>query len=169
MANESIKKLTYGGLMTALVFVGTYLSRVPLASGQAYIHAGDSMIFIAAIFLGWRYGAFAAGVGSALADILLSYSVFAPYTFVIKAIMAIIVARSVASSAKSLNPKSIVGMILAGVWMVLAYQVPYYYLIKPDFNVNLLTIAPFDALQAVTGIVVACAILAALRKTKLFK
>ncbi|MCT4544750.1 MAG: ECF transporter S component [Vallitalea sp.] len=89
--NEYIKKITYTGLMTALILLSTMSLKVPVPFTNGYIHLGDSMIFIAAILLGSICGAFAAGVGSALADILLGFPHWAIPTLIIKAIMAAIV------------------------------------------------------------------------------
>ncbi|MFZ5944944.1 MAG: ECF transporter S component [Bacillota bacterium] len=85
------KKLTFGGLMIALVFVTTFSVKIPIPFTQGYIHAGDSMIFIAAILLGWKYGAIAGGVGSALADVLGGYANWAIPTLIIKTLMGALV------------------------------------------------------------------------------
>ncbi|WP_113674234.1 ECF transporter S component [Vallitalea guaymasensis] len=89
--SSDIKKITYTGLMTALVLLATLVIKVPVPFTNGYIHLGDSMIFIAAILLGWRYGAFAAGVGSALADVIGGYAHWAIPTLIIKALMGAIV------------------------------------------------------------------------------
>lgn len=82
-----MRSLTYGSLMMALVFIATYSVRIPIPFTQGYIHPGDSMIFIAALLFGWRFGALVGGFGSALADILGGYAHWAFPTLVIKGIM----------------------------------------------------------------------------------
>jgi len=91
MTSNETKKITFGGLMVALVFVTTFSIKIPVPFTQGYIHAGDSMIFIAAILLGWKYGALAGGVGSALADILGGYANWAIPTLLIKTVMGALV------------------------------------------------------------------------------
>jgi len=91
MTNNQTKRLTFGGLMVALVFVTTFSIKIPVPFTQGYIHAGDSMIFIAAILLGWKYGAIAGGVGSALADALGGYANWVIPTIIIKTIMGALV------------------------------------------------------------------------------
>ena len=91
MDNNFTKQITYTGIMTALVFLATYLIKIPLPYTGGYIHLGDSMVFIAGILLGRKRGAFAAGVGSALADIFAGYVVWALPTLIIKAFMAYII------------------------------------------------------------------------------
>ncbi|MFZ7102038.1 MAG: ECF transporter S component [Peptococcaceae bacterium] len=87
MQNNAARKITFGGLMIALVFVTTFSVKIPIPFTQGYIHAGDSMIFVAAVLLGWKYGAIAGGVGSALADILGGYANWALPTLIIKSVM----------------------------------------------------------------------------------
>jgi uncharacterized membrane protein len=92
---EQTKKLTYTGIMTALVFIATFAIRIPIPFTDGYVHLGDCMIFLAALLLGWKYGAFAAGVGSMLADLLGGYPHWALPTLVIKALMALLVALAI--------------------------------------------------------------------------
>ena len=82
------KKVSYTGVMTALVFVGTFIITIPIPFGNGYIHLGDGFVFLAGIFLGPIYGALAAGLGSALADLQAGYAIWAFPTFLIKALMA---------------------------------------------------------------------------------
>ena len=82
-----VRTLTYGSLMMALVFIATYSIRIPIPFTQGYIHPGDSMIFVASILFGWRFGALVGGFGSAFADILGGYAHWAFPTLIIKGIM----------------------------------------------------------------------------------
>ncbi len=92
MNNFNVRRLTYGGLMTALVFATTAIvPQIPIPFSEGYIHTGDSMIFVTSILLGWRYGVFAGGVGSAMADLFLGYAHWALPTLIIKGIMGAIV------------------------------------------------------------------------------
>lgn len=92
MDSFNVRKLTYGGLMTALVFVATaIIPQIPIPFTEGYVHTGDSMIFVASILLGWKYGVIAGGVGSAMADLFLGYSHWALPTLIIKGIMGAIV------------------------------------------------------------------------------
>lgn len=91
---DRTKKITFTGIMTALVFVSTFIIKIPIPATEGYIHLGDCMVFLSALLLGWKYGAFAAGVGSMLAD-LIGYPHWALPTLVIKALMAMLVALAV--------------------------------------------------------------------------
>lgn len=77
-------------LFTALTCIFTMAIKIDVPMTSGYIHPGDSMVFLSAIFLPWPYGIFAAGVGSMLADILLGYGIWAPPTLIIKSLMAFV-------------------------------------------------------------------------------
>lgn len=79
---SSTKNLVMNALMVALVFLATYFTKIATPVGP--FNLGDTVIFITAIYLGRRSGFIAGAVGSALADIAMSYMVFAPVTFFVK-------------------------------------------------------------------------------------
>ena len=89
MRNLSVKKLTLAGVMAALVFVMTWVPKIPVPATGGYVHLGDGAIFLAALLLG-PLGIPAAAIGSGLADILGGYMVYALPTMVIKALVALI-------------------------------------------------------------------------------
>lgn len=87
MKKQSLLKMTAGGMLTAFVLLATLLLRIPLPYG--YAHLGDGVIFLSALLVG-PYAALIAGLGSALADILGGYGLYALPTFCIKAGMGLI-------------------------------------------------------------------------------
>ena len=52
--------MVYTALMAALIFVATYLIKIPNPATGGYSHMGDCMIFIAVVMLGRRNGSMAA-------------------------------------------------------------------------------------------------------------
>ena len=89
-SDNNTSGLVYTALMICLVLLGTVLFRIPVPMTQGYVHLGDTMIFLGVLMLGKRHGAAAAGLGSALADILGGYAFWAPWTLVIKSLMAFV-------------------------------------------------------------------------------
>ena len=87
MKTKKIRRLTAGGMLAALVAVFTAYVSVPIAGG--YFHPGDAMIALSAAVLG-PYAAIPAAIGSALADLLAGYTIYAPFTFVIKGLVGLI-------------------------------------------------------------------------------
>ena len=77
------KKIALRGLLFAAVTGATMLS-VPVPGFRLYFNFGEGIIYTAAILLGPAWGAAAGGIGASLADILLGYPLWAPFTLIIK-------------------------------------------------------------------------------------
>ena len=92
MKHQKLYRLVLAALFAALIFVATNIIHIPTPGTNGYVNLGDCMVLLGAFLLGPVYGAAAGGIGSALADILSGYAVFAPGTFVIKALIAVIAA-----------------------------------------------------------------------------
>lgn len=104
----------FTGLMTALVFLMTYIIKIPVPYTSGYIHLGDSMIFLSVMVVGPFYGAFAAGVGSMLSDLAAGYAQYALPTLVIKALMAMVMGLVMSGTGKR---RAVVSAgIVAAVW-----------------------------------------------------
>ena len=88
---SNIRTLTYTALMTAFVFITTSVIKIPIPFTNGYIHAGDTAIFLGGILLGPVHGAVAAGIGSAMADLLGGYAHWALPTLLITGLMGFIV------------------------------------------------------------------------------
>lgn len=78
------KQLAFTALFAALCCVGTAVIAIPLPNG--YFNVGDVFVLLSAWCLGPLYGSLAAGLGSALADIVGGFAIYAPATFFIKAL-----------------------------------------------------------------------------------
>ncbi|MGL5255629.1 MAG: ECF transporter S component [Proteocatella sp.] len=111
VSNEQTNKLVMTGLMTAMVTIATMFLMVPVPFTGGYIHLGDSMIFLSVLLLGWKRGGFAAGIGSMMADLFAGYANWAPWTLVIKLLMAVIMGICIEASQK--DKKNIVGVSFA--------------------------------------------------------
>ncbi|MFV0528156.1 MAG: ECF transporter S component [Lachnospiraceae bacterium] len=85
---KKTKKLVWTALFATLTFVATYAIRVPVPATQGYVHPGDALVILSGIFLGPWFGAAAAGLGSAMSDLLGGYAYYAPITLLIKALVA---------------------------------------------------------------------------------
>jgi uncharacterized membrane protein len=114
----NVEKLILTGLMTALVTVTTIVIAIPIPFTNGYIHPGDSMIFLAVLILGRGRGALAAGVGSALADVILGYVVWAPFTLAIKGFMAFAAGLIIEKCAENRRNFVISCTSLIGVWIL---------------------------------------------------
>ena len=161
---DQTKKLVMTGLMTALVAVATMVLPIPIPGTTGYINLGDGIIFLSILILGWRYAAFAGGVGAGLADLLLGSAVWAPWTLVIKACMAVIVGLFLRGQEETVGKlRSTAGMAVAVVWMVCGYYVAEG-VIYGNWAAPIIGV-PWNLLQGAVGVVLASVIAAALEKT----
>lgn len=121
---KSVKNLVMAAMLAAICFVVTAMIKLPSPLG-GYINIGDSVVLFAGLFISPVYAFFAAGIGSALADILSGYIIYAPATFVIKGIMALIAYFCYKALVKKTTPfKSRLACgALAELFMVAGYYV----------------------------------------------
>jgi len=102
MRDNTLKKLIMNGLMTALVFLATYFTRIPtMILPGGYFNIGDAVIILASVLLGPAGGLAAGAVGSALADIAAAALLFAPITFVVKGLEGLVVGLLTSKIRKS--------------------------------------------------------------------
>lgn len=144
------KKLVMTAMLAALTCAATMIIKIPTPL-KGYINPGDSMVLISGWILSPAHGFFAAAFGSALADIFSGYIVYAPATFVIKGVMALI-AHSVlkAKRKKGMLASQIIGGVTAELTMIGGYflfEGFLYGFIPSVANI------PANAMQGLAGII----------------
>jgi len=82
-------RLVSSGLWAAIVTVATIVIAIPTPT-RGYVNLGDCFVDLGALILGGPWGAAAAAVGSAIADLAAGYSIYAPASFIIKGLMALV-------------------------------------------------------------------------------
>lgn len=150
MIKNRTQKIVFTSLIAALTCVTTMAVKIPTPLG-GYVNLGDAIVLLSAVFLSPLYATFAAGVGSALADLFSGYALYAPATFVIKALMALI-AYAVIKSFRGKTPvlARALGALLAAVFMVAGYYIFEGFLY--GFGASLVNI-PANAIQGAVGAV----------------
>ncbi len=122
-----IRDLALGGILTALVFIGTYFIqiRLPISVNGGLVHLGNVVLFTAAILYGPRQGAVAGAFGMGLFDILSGWGAWAPFTFLIRGGMGYVIGRvSHSGDREGKNPLWNLLGILGGT----ALMIPGYYI-----------------------------------------
>ncbi len=84
-----LQRLNLISLFAAMTFVITLVVSIPLPL-IGYFNLSDATIFLGAIFIDPLGGAIAGAIGASLADITLGYGAYAPFTFFIKFIEALV-------------------------------------------------------------------------------
>lgn len=124
MRNSKFQKYIYACMLAALCCVATMAIRVPTIGTNGYVNIGDTIVLMCAWLIGGVYGALAAGIGSAMADLLAGYGAYVPGTFVIKFLMALVAAYIInhIKDGKAMKQvKYIASGIVAEAIMVIGY------------------------------------------------
>ncbi len=123
LKNKRILKPVYSALFAALIFSSTQFILIPLPFG--YLNFGDCFVLLSAVIVGGPYAIMASAIGTALADVLSGYTVYAPATLIIKSLMVIaITAITKIGTDKSRKIKTIfkaTGAAVAELIMVCGY------------------------------------------------
>ena len=166
MKNQKLKTTIISALFAALICVATMVVKIPTPL-NGYINLGDCVILVAAFTLPCGYGFLAAGIGSALADVLSGYTAYAPATFVIKGLMVLVV-FAVTKLLKTNKPNliKVLSGVLAELWMVLGYYIfeGFMYGFAPS-----LANIPMNLIQGVAGLILAVILIKVLEKQKVLE
>lgn len=152
------------GIMIALVYLATYLIKVPSLNG--YTHLGDCMIFISVLVLGIRRGAFAGGVGAALADLLGGYIIWIIPTFFIKFFMGIIMGIITEKMLSNIKYGWIFGSIMGGAFQIIAYTTVKIFLFGIGYA---LASVVSLTLQTISGVAIAILLVSILDKSGIIR
>lgn len=148
---NSTQRIVMAALLAALACVATMIIKIP-SPLKGYLNLGDCVVLIAGWMLSPMYGFLAAGLGSALADLFSGYVVYAPATFIIKGIMALIAFYGFKLLHKRLGdlPSRIISGTVAEIVMILGYFVfeGFMYGFGPSV-VNI----PANGVQGIAGLV----------------
>ena len=118
----TVKEICLTALFTALVFVMTFVPKIPIPLG--YAHLGNAAVFLGVILIGRRNGAIAGSIGSGLADLIGGFAIWIVPTLIIKYVMAMIFAYAGGQTQPgsfSISRRSILGLVLSCFWMVTSY------------------------------------------------
>lgn len=107
------------GLMSALVFVGTYFFKIPTAFG--YTHLGDCMIILTVCLFGTRRGVLAGAIGAGLADFIGGYAVWVLPTMLMKSLWALILGTIMYKLMPDKKFSWLIGAIIGGVIHTIGY------------------------------------------------
>ncbi|MBQ9861070.1 MAG: ECF transporter S component [Clostridia bacterium] len=165
--NNKTKKIVMAALMAALTCVATMIIKIP-SPLKGYVNLGDCIVLVAGWMLSPTYGFLAAGLGSALADVFSGYMTYAPATFVIKGVMALVAFYGFRFLRKKLGnlPCGILSGVAAELVMILGYFVfeGFLYGFLPS-AVNI----PANAVQAALGVVIGVLLAKVFEKSKIMK
>lgn len=118
--NMDTKEIVLMGLMIALIWIAGSIIKIPSLGG--FVHIGDCMVFLSVIVLGKKKGAVTSAIGMFLVDVLGGYYLWAPFTLVIKGVMAYIAGSIIEKlNGQRDSIKYLSGFLISGIFMVAAY------------------------------------------------
>lgn len=162
MRNKT-KTIAISALLTAIVCIATMIIKIP-SPLKGYVNLGDCVVLLSGWMLPLPYGFLAAGLGSALADVFSGYIIYAPATFIIKGLMAVVAYYVFNGIKLSKIAARIISAVLAETVMVLGYYIfeGFMYGFIPS-AVNILP----NAVQGVAGIIIGVILIQIFEKRKI--
>lgn len=161
------RDIVWIGQLATLCIVATFI-KIPFGSG-AMVNLGTGFIFISGILFGGVYTGLAAAIGSAFYDVLMGFSAYTIWSFIIKGIAGFIMGYI----AKGMWPEdelsrknwmlfAIGGAILTSLWTLVAYFLAWWQVIG-SFNVAITNI-PASLMTTAVGFILAAFLVIPLKK-----
>lgn len=162
---DTTQRIVRAALLAALTCVATMIIKIP-SPLKGYLNLGDCVVLLAGWMLPPVYGALAAGLGSGLADLFLGYVVYAPATFVIKGLMALVAFCGVKWMHGKLGnlPTRIISGSAAEIIMILGYFL--FEGVLYGFGPSLVNI-PANAVQGIVGAILGIVLINVFKKSKI--
>ncbi|MCC8067882.1 MAG: ECF transporter S component [Clostridiales bacterium] len=164
MNKNATKKLVLAALFAALTCVATMSIRIPIYGTQGYIHPGDALVILCGVFLDPVSALLAAGIGSALADLLGGYFIYVPITFAIKGLIAFCSSQLYHGHLGThLHPQAAVAFcgIIDIIFVALGYCLCEIFLY--GFPAAIASV-PSNIVQGISGLIIASVLYPLLRK-----
>lgn len=162
---KTTQKIVTSAMLATLVLITTIIIKIP-SPFRGYLNFGDGAVLVCGWILSPLCAFFAAGIGSALADIFSGYIIYAPATFIIKGLMALVASFSL----KLINKKSpslpcrLIGCVIAEIIMVIGYFL--FESILYGFEPSIINI-PANAVQGIFGLIIGSLLIKAFEKGKI--
>ncbi len=163
MKESNLKTLIRYSVLMALTTVMTMVIHIPTVGTNGYLNLGDMVVFIAALTMGKKAGFIVGGLGSALADLLLGYTHYAPITFIVKGLEGYIAGRILETNIGKEKP--IIATTIGGIFMAFGYFVPEIFM----YGKGAVASIPGNVAQGLLGAISSVILYAALKRTKALK
>lgn len=166
MNNKKLNELTLAAMFAALTCVATMIIKIPTPGTSGYVHLGDTFVILCGIFLGPAHGFLAAGMGSALSDLLGGYFQYVPITFLVKGVVAVVVHfvyHKLTNTIKVPVAKCIISGFFSTILVALGYFTFEIFLYGPAA----ITSIPANLVQGLSGLVISSILLPILLKVHL--
>lgn len=162
---KNLTLMVTAAVLAALTCVETMVVQIPMPL-KGYVNLGDVMVLTSVWLIGSPWGVAAAGIGSAMADLLTGYAYYAPATLIIKALMAVAAFYIAKCFMNASYFKSLVGKVIGGA-VAEIIMVAGYFVYDIIFYSNVATAAAGilgNAIQGAVGLIAGVLLTVALEK-----
>ena len=163
MSDKKIRKLVISAMMAALTYIATMVIQIP-SPMNGYVNLGDCFVLLSGWLLGPWYGGAAAGIGSMLTDLLSGYGHYAPGTFVIKGLDALVAALLFRTMGRTSTAALVSGLV--GEAIMVAGYFGYAALLLGK-GLGAAASIPGNLVQAALGLLIGFLLLKVLQKTRI--
>ena len=151
--NSNLRKIVIAALFAALACVATMSIRIPTLGTGGYIHPGDAIVILCGVVLGPGWGLLAAGIGSAMADLLGGYFIYVPITFVIKGAVAF-AAGSIYQKIGTSPKTRYTAVVLGGICDIILVAGGYFICEIPLYSAaSAAASIPANIIQGISGLI----------------
>lgn len=166
------RDIIFVGIFAALCVIATTV-KIPLPTG-GMVHLGTACLFTIAILFGGVYAGLSGAIGSAFFDLMMGFSPYTVWSFVIKGgagLIAGVIAKGLwpdqsfnrNSLTSSWLLKAVLGCVLAAVWTLGGYFVAWWQ-VTGSQSIAIANL-PSSLITSGVGMIVALFLAARLRKT----
>ena len=153
--HTNLKQTVMTALFAALACVATMSIRIPTPVTGGYIHPGDAIVILSGVILGPVWGLLAAGIGSAMADLLGGYFIYVPITFAVKGLIAFIAGMIYHRLGKT-SKTQYTAVILGGITDIILVAGGYFLCEIPLYGVSAAAASiPANLIQGLGGLIIA--------------
>ena len=153
--HTNLKQTVMTALFAALACVATMSIRIPTPGTGGYIHPGDAIVILSGVILGPVWGLLAAGIGSAMADLLGGYFIYVPITFAVKGLIAFIAGMIYHKLGKT-SKTQYTAVILGGITDIILVAGGYFLCEIPLYGVSAAAASiPANLIQGLGGLIIA--------------
>lgn len=153
--HTNLKQTVMTALFAALACVATMSIRIPPPGTGGYIHPGDAIVILSGVILGPVWGLLAAGIGSAMADLLGGYFIYVPITFAVKGLIAFIAGMIYHRLGKT-SKTQYTAVILGGITDIILVAGGYFLCEIPLYGVSAAAASiPANLIQGLGGLIIA--------------
>ncbi|MBB6444360.1 ECF transporter S component [Bacillus benzoevorans] len=156
-------------LLIALVFLATFINiKLPIKANGGLVHLGTAMLFISAFLFGPKKAILAGALGMGLFDMVGGWLLWAPITFVARALQGLIAGKIAWAKGSKGNSfaLNVTGAIVSMPVMIAVYYIGEV-ILYGNWIAPLASI-PGDITQNILGLVIAIPVCAALKKVPYF-